>query len=225
MSANTKHLKQQTSIRIYSLGEEIFHSISHGIGVGLSIAGLTLLLALAVLYGNSAQIVSFTIYGVTLVILYLASTLYHSFQYPPVKQIFQRIDHASIYLLIAGTYTPFLMVAIRGIWGWVLLGVIWTLALLGISFKAFFIHRFKKVSVLTYILMGWLCVVALNEMIASIPAGGLIWLAAGGIFYTVGVIFYATKRIPYAHAIWHLFVLAGSICHFFAVLLYLAPVV
>lgn len=225
MSTNVDHLKQQTPIRIYSLGEEIFHSISHGIGVGLSIAGLTLLLVLAVLYGNPAQIISFTIYGVTLIVLYLASTLYHSFQNPRVKQVFKRIDHASIYLLIAGTYTPFLVVAIQGVWGWALLVIIWGLALMGISFKTFFIHRFKKLSVLTYILMGWLCVVALNEMIANIPPGGLIWLAAGGIFYTVGVIFYVMKNVPYTHAVWHLFVLAGSICHFFAVLLYLAPTV
>jgi hemolysin III len=225
MSTNVEHLKQPTPTRIYSLGEEIFHSISHGIGVALSVAGLTLLLVLAVLYGNPAQIISFTIYGVTLIVLYLASTLYHSFQDPRVKQVFKRIDHASIYLLIAGTYTPFLVVAIQGVWGWALLVIIWGLALLGISFKTFFIHRFKKLSVLTYILMGWLCVVALNEMIANIPPGGLIWLAAGGIFYTVGVIFYVMKNVPYTHAVWHLFVLAGSICHFFAVLLYLAPAV
>jgi hemolysin III len=205
------------------LGEEIFHSISHGIGVGLSISGLTLLVVLAVLYGTPSQVISFTIYGVTLIVLYLASTLYHSFQHPQAKQVFKKFDHASIYLLIAGTYTPFLVIGIQGTWGWALLVIIWSLALIGISFKTFFIHRFKMVSVLTYILMGWLCIVALNEMLANIPAGGLIWLAAGGIFYTVGVIFYASKRIPYTHAVWHLFVLAGSICHFFAVLLYLAP--
>ena len=225
MSTNVEQLKQQTPVRIYTLGEEIFHSISHGIGVGLSVAGLTLLLVLAVLYGDPAQIISFTIYGITLIVLYLASTLYHSFQDPRVKQVFKRIDHASIYLLIAGTYTPFLVVAIQGVWGWALLVIIWGLALLGISFKTFFIHRFKTLSVLTYILMGWLCVVALNEMIANIPAGGLIWLAAGGIFYTVGVVFYVMKNVPYTHAVWHLFVLAGSICQFFAVLLYLAPAV
>jgi hemolysin III len=218
-------VSSQTSTRIYSLGEEIFHSISHGIGAGLSISGLTLLVVLAVLYGTVPQVISFTIYGVTLIVLYLASTLYHSFQYPRVKQVFKKFDHASIYLLIAGTYTPFLVVAIQGVWGWALLVIIWSLALIGISFKAFFIHRFKTVSVITYILMGWLCIVALNQMLTSIPIGGLIWLAAGGIFYTVGVIFYAMKNVPYTHAVWHVFVLAGSICHFFAVLLYLAPAV
>jgi hemolysin III len=218
-------IKNQTSTRVYSLGEEIFHSISHGIGAAFSIVGLTLLVVLAVLYGNTYQVVSFSIYGATLIILYLASTLYHSFQHPDVKQVFKRIDHASIYLLIAGTYTPFLLVAIRGTWGWALFVIIWSLALIGISFKTLFIHRFKKISVLTYILMGWLCVVAVNQMIANIPAGGLIWLAAGGVIYTVGVIFYALKQVPYTHAVWHVFVLAGSTCHFFAVLLYLAPVV
>jgi hemolysin III len=216
---------KQTSPKMYTLGEEIFHSISHGIGAGLSIAGLTLLVVLAVLYGNPAHIISFTIYGVTLVVLYLASTLYHSFQHPRVKQVFQKIDHASIYLLIAGTYTPFLVVAIRGVWGWALMVTIWSLALIGISFKTFFIHCFKKVSVFTYILMGWLCVVAVQQMVTNIPIGALIWLAVGGVIYTVGVIFYASWKIPYTHAIWHIFVLGGSICHYFAVLLYLTPMV
>jgi len=216
-------IKNQTSTRVYSLGEEIFHGVSHGIGTGFSIAGLTLLVVLAVLYGNTSQVVSFSIYGATLIILYLASTLYHSFQHPDVKQVFKRVDHASIYLLIAGTYTPFLLVGIRGTWGWALFIVIWSLALIGISFKILFVHRFKKLSVLTYILMGWLCVVAVNQMLTNIPTGGLIWLAAGGVIYTVGVVFYVQKQTPYTHAVWHIFVLAGSACHFFAVLLYLAP--
>jgi hemolysin III len=213
----------QTSPEMYTPGEEIFNSISHGIGAGLSVVGLILLVVLAVLYGSSAHVISFTIYGVTLTVLYLASTLYHSFQQPRIKQVLKKIDHASIYLLIAGTYTPFLLIAIRGVWGWALMITIWSLALIGISFKTFFIHRFKRVSVLTYILMGWLCVVAVNQMVNNIPLGGLIWLAAGGVIYTGGVIFYAAKKIPYTHAIWHLFVLGGSICHYFAVLLYLTP--
>ncbi|MCG3207446.1 MAG: hypothetical protein FOGNACKC_01046 [Anaerolineae bacterium] len=215
-------LKTQ-SRRLYSLGEEIVHSITHGIGAGLSVAGLTLLVVLAVLYGNVYQIVSFSIYGATLVILYLASTLYHSFQQPRVKQVFKVIDHASIYLLIAGTYTPFLLVAIRGPWGWTLLVIVWGLALLGISLKTLFIHRFQKLSVLAYILLGWLSLVATKELLANMPVGGMIWLAVGGAVYTIGVIFYALKKVPYTHAVWHLFVLGGSICHYFAVLLYLAP--
>ena len=222
MSPQLKNLKDHT-IRLYTLGEEIVHSITHGIGAGLSIAGLTLLVVLAVLYGNVYQIVSFSIYGGTLVVLYLASTLYHSFQQPTVKQVFQVIDHASIFLLIAGTYTPFLLVGIRGAWGWTLLVIVWGLAILGVSFKALFIHRFQKLSVLAYILMGWLSVVASKELLINIPVGGLIWMAIGGVVYTVGVIFYALKRVRYMHAIWHVFVLGGSVCHYFAILLYLAP--
>jgi len=224
MPIQLKGLKTPTSVTLYTLGEEITHSITHGIGTGLSIAGLTVLVVLAVLYGNVYQTVGFSIYGATLVILYLASTLYHSFQQPRVKSVFKVIDHAAIYLLIAGTYTPFLLIAIRGMEGWILLIIIWGLAILGVSFKTLFIHRFEKISVLTYLLMGWLCIVAINELVANIPVSGLIWLAVGGVVYTVGVLFYALHRIPYTHAVWHVFVLGGSICHYFAVLLYLAPV-
>jgi len=209
--------------RPYSIGEEIFHAVTHGIGAGLSVAGLTLLVVLAVLKGDITQVVSFSIYGGSLVLLYLASTLYHAFQNPRVKKIFKIFDHAAIFLLIAGTYTPFLLVGLRGAWGTTLLVIIWGIAILGVSFKAIFIHRFEKLAVLGYILMGWLGVIATKEMIANIPLGGLAWLAAGGAAYSLGVIFYALKKIPYMHAIWHLFVLGGSICHFFAVLLYLAP--
>ena len=214
MTIQLKGLKTVTSVRLYTVGEEITHSVSHGIGTGLSIAGLTVLVVLAVLYGN----------GTCLVILYLASTLYHSFQQPRVKYIFRLIDHAAIYLLIAGTYTPFLLIAIRGVWGWTLLIIIWGLALLGISFKTLFTHRFEKISVLTYILMGWLSLVAINELVANLPVSGIIWLAVGGVVYTVGVVFYVLHRIPYTHALWHVFVLAGSICHYVAILLYLAPI-
>ncbi len=223
MSQQLQNFKNETSKRFYSLGEEIANSITHGIGAGLSIAGLTLLVALAVMNGNIYQIVSFSIYGATLIILYLASTLYHSFQQPRVKRVFRIIDHASIFLLIAGTYTPFLLVGIRGTTGWTLLVIVWGLAILGVGFKALFIHRFQKLSVLAYILMGWLSVVAVKEMLANIPLGGLIWLAAGGAIYTIGIIFYALKKYRYTHTVWHLFVLGGSICHYFAILLYLAP--
>lgn len=186
-------------------------------------AGSTLLVVRATLYGDVWQIVSFSIYGSTLILLYLTSTLYHSFQYSPVKWAFQIIDHGSIYLLIAGTYTPFLLVSMREGWGWILLSVIWGLALLGVGFKTFFIHRFRKLSTLIYILMGWLCVIALKQMLINIPPGGLVWLAVGGVVYTGGVIFYAWHKLPYNHAIWHLFVLGGSICHYFAILFYLFP--
>ena len=223
MTSPLQDLNGQISTRRYSLGEEIANTITHGIGAGLSVAGLTLLVVLAGLYGDVYQIVSFSIYGATLVILYLASPLYHGFQHPRVKRVFKVIDHASIYLLIAGTYTPFLLVRVRSAPGWTLLIIVWGLAILGVGFKAVFVNRFQKFSVLTYILMGWLSVVAGKEMLVNIPAGGLIWLAVGGVVYTVGVFFYVIKRIPYNHAIWHLFVLGGSICHFFGILFYLAP--
>lgn len=206
-----------------NLGEEIANSITHGIGAGLSVAGLTLLVAFASIYGDVWRVVSFSIYGSTLILLYLASTLYHSFQNPRVKRVFKIIDHAAIYLLIAGTYTPILLVNMRGAWGWTLFVVIWGLTLAGIVLKIFFINRFKKLSTVIYVLMGWLCIVAIKEMIATIPPGGLAWLIAGGITYTLGVIFYVWHKLPYNHAIWHLFVLGGSICHFFAILFYVLP--
>jgi len=209
----------------YSLGEEIANAITHGIGTGLSVAGLTLLVVLAALYRDAWRIVAFSIYGSTLIILYLASTLYHSFQKPRVKLVFQVIDHAAIYLLIAGTYTPFLLVGIPGAWSRTLLGVVWGLALIGVVFKAFFIHRFRTLSTLAYILMGWMGVIAWKDALAYIPRGGLVWLGVGGVIYTVGVIFYAWRKLPYNHAIWHLFVLGGSICHYFAILFYLSPAV
>jgi hemolysin III len=209
--------------RPYSIGEEIFHSISHGIGAGLSIAGLTLLVVLAVMRGDVLQVVSFSIYGASLVLLYLASTLYHSFQQPRVKRVFKIMDHAAVFLLIAGTYTPLLLVGVRGSWGVTLLVIIWGIAALGVGFKILFKERFQKISVLAYVLMGWLGVVAARLIVQSIPAGGLIWIGVGGVIYTLGVIFYMLKKVPYMHAVWHLFVLGGSICHFIAVLLYLAP--
>lgn len=209
--------------RINSIGEEIMNGVTHGIGAALSIAGLTILVVLAVMSGNVRQIVSFSIYGASLIILYLASTLYHSFQKPEVKRVLKIIDHAAIYLLIAGTYTPFLLVGVQGAWGWTMLVLIWGLAILGISFKTLFIDRFRKLSVLGYVLMGWLSVLILKSLLDTIAVGGLIWLAVGGAIYTMGVIFYSLKKIPYMHGVWHLFVLGGSICHYFAVLLYLAP--
>jgi hemolysin III len=224
MLQQIKKIIQPTSIRPFTLGEEVFHSITHGIGSALSVAGLTLLVVLAVLYGDVYQIVSFSIFGTTLVFLYLSSTLYHGFQHPRLKQIFKIFDHSAIYLFIAGSYTPFLLVAIRGISGWTLLVIVWVIAFCGVIFKILFIERFQVLSVVTYILMGWLCVFVFKEMLANIPIGGIIWIAVGGIFYTVGVIFYALQKIPYMHAVWHFFVLGGSISHFFAVLLYLAPV-
>jgi hemolysin III len=202
----------------YTLGEEIANSITHGVGAGLSIAGLTVLVVLAAIYGDVWRVVSFSIYGSTLVILYLASTLYHSFQNPRLKSLFQVFDHSAIYLLIAGTYTPFLLVSLRGPWGWSLFAVVWGLALLGIGFKALYLQRYHVASTLGYILMGWLGVIVIRQMLNTVPPEGLVWLAAGGAFYTIGIIFLAWRRIPYGHTIWHFFVMGGSLCHYFAIM-------
>jgi hemolysin III len=207
----------------YTLKEEIINSVTHGIGACMGIAGLTILVMIASLHGDVWHITSVAIYGSTLIILYLASTLYHGFQKPKIKQALKVFDHSAIYLLIAGSYTPFLLISLRGSLGWSLFGIVWGLAVLGIGSKIFFMHRFKKLSVLGYVLMGWLCVFALKEMITQIPIEGIVLLVCGGLAYTVGVIFYALERLPYNHAIWHLFVMGGSICHYFAILFYVLP--
>ncbi|MCP4423243.1 MAG: hemolysin III family protein [Chloroflexi bacterium] len=201
----------------YTLGEEIANSVTHGIGIGLSVAGLTILVVLAAIYGDVWRVVSFSVYGSSLIILYLASTLYHSFQRPKIKRVFRILDHAAIYLLIAGTYTPFALVSLRGPWGWTLFGVVWGMALLGIAFKTVFPGRYEVAATAAYVVMGWLCVIAYKEMLVRVPPGGLTFLIVGGVVYTLGVIFYAWEKLPYNHAIWHLFVLGGSICHFFAI--------
>lgn len=222
MLKRLSQLSDPKNARPFSLGEEIFHSITHGIGSGLSIAGLVILVVLAVLKGDIYKIIAFSIFGASLVLLYLSSTLYHGIQQPRAKKVFKVFDHSAIYLLIAGSYTPFLLVGIRGTTGWTLMAVVWLIALIGITMKVLFIDRFQVLSVFMYLAMGWLCVFAFQEMLSSIPIGGIIWLAAGGILYTVGVIFYAMQKIPYMHAVWHFFVLGGSLCHYFAVLFFLA---
>lgn len=223
MVSQTKHPNASLTHKAYTLGEELANSLTHGFGTVLGVAGLVVLVVLAALHGDAWRVVSFSIYGGTLISLYLVSTLYHGIQHPRVKSVLQIIDHATIYLLIAGTYTPFLLVNLRGAWGWTLLSIIWGLALLGMGFQSLFIRRQGKLSIMTYILMGWLCVIALREMLVSIHPGGLIWLAVGGVLYTMGVLFYVWHRLPYNHAIWHLFVLAGSTSHFFAILFYVLP--
>jgi len=189
----------------------------------LGIAALAILVILASLYGDAGRIVSFTIYGVSLVTLYTASMVYHSARSKKMKAIFKIIDHSAIYILIAGTYTPFTLISLRGGWGWSLFGAVWALALLGIAFKIMLIKKFKILSTLTYVFMGWLVVIAVVPLAREITLGGISWLLAGGLLYTLGLIFYAWNRLPFNHAIWHLFVLSGSACHFFAVLLYVLP--
>lgn len=202
----------------YTWQEELWHSITHGIGAALSVAALVALLILAARYGNVWQVIGFAIYGSSLFMLYLASTLYHSIQHPRLKHIFRVCDHAAIYLLIAGTYTPFLLIGLRGVLGWTLLGVVWGLALLGVAFKTVFIGRYEKLSTIGYVLMGWLSVLGFKQLMATIPLAGVVWLGVGGLVYTLGVVFFVWEKLPYNHAIWHLFVLGGSACHFVAVL-------
>ncbi len=200
----------------YTLGEEIANSVTHGIGALLAVIGLIVLVVLAAIYGDTSRVVSFTIYGSSLIILYSASTLYHSVQHPPAKKLLRKLDHTSIYVLIAGTYTPFLLIAVRGTVGWTLLAIVWAMAISGIIWKIFFLGHFEVLATVMYILMGWMGVIAFRQMLVNIPSFGVTMLFAGGIVYTLGVIFYAWEKLPYNHAIWHLFVLGGSICHYLA---------
>ncbi len=198
-------------------GEEIANSITHGIGALLSIAALIILINVARRYGNVWHQVSFSIYGITLIILYLSSTLYHSFSNLRIKNLFARFDHVSIFLLIAGTYTPILLTSLRGAWGWTLFGIIWSIALIGAIIRSIYLFRFRKLMVAIYLLMGWMAVLAGNQIYQSLPSNSLTFLVLGGLAYSAGVIFYMWKKLPYSHGIWHLFVLAGSVLHFFAI--------
>lgn len=208
----------------YPRKEEIANAITHGIGAALSVAALVLLIVFSSLKGTVWHVVSFTIYGTTMLLLYLNSTLVHSLKEGKAKDVFEFLDHSSIYLFIAGTYTPFLLVAIRGTLGWTLFGVIWGVALFGCIFKAFFVKKFLFMSTVFYIAMGWLIVIAWNPLTAVVAPQGMNLLVGGGLLYTLGTIFYVWRGFPFHHAIWHLFVLAGSVLHFFAVLIYLLPI-
>jgi hemolysin III len=207
----------------YTLGEEIANSVTHGIGALLSLIGTAILLYRAVRDGTTLHVISFAVYGSCLFLLHLSSTLYHALRPPRAKRVFRVFDHCSIYLLIAGTYTPFLLLSLWGRWGLTLLIAIWTLAIAGIVFKSLFIGRLQRTSVLLYILMGWMIIVAAREAWIRVPHAAIGFVAAGGLFYTLGVAFYAWKSLPYNHAVWHLFVLGGSVCHYAAILLYLMP--
>jgi len=204
----------------YTKNEEIAHAITHGIGVLLSIAGLVLLIVFSSMKGNPWQIVSVTIFGVTMLGMYLTSTIVHSLPKGKWKNIFQICDHSSIFLFIAGTYTPFLLVHLRGTVGWTLFGVIWGIAIIGIIFKVFFTKKFLVLSTIFYILMGWLVVIVWEPLTTIMHGNGIKLLVLGGLFYTFGAIFYVWRSFPYHHAVWHLFVLAGSVFHFFSVFYY-----
>ncbi|WP_219835905.1 hemolysin III family protein [Paenibacillus sp. R14(2021)] len=207
----------------YSRREEIANAITHGFGSMLSVAALVLLIVFAVLDGDAFHVVSFTIYGSMMLLLYVASTLVHSFPEGKWKRIFEIIDHACIYLFIAGTYTPIVLHGVKGTEGWTLFGIVWGLALCGVVFKVFFASRFLFTSTIVYLLMGWMLVIAWGPLKANIAAGGLHLLLAGGLLYTFGTFFYMWRSFKYHHAVWHLFVLGGTVLHFFAIMLYVLP--
>lgn len=217
-------MASESQVSHFTIGEEIANSITHGIGLLLAICGAAILVVCANLWGNTWHIVTCSIFAATLVLLYLASTLYHGVQQPRAKMLLQLADHAAIFLLIAGTYTPFTLVNMRGPWGWTIFGIVWGLALLGIAFQAILLRRWAWGIVVLYVLMGWTIVIAFKPLFASVAIGGILLLALGGLAYTAGIAFYAWNRLPFNHAVWHLFVIAGSVFHFFAVLYYVIPI-
>ena len=207
----------------YTHREEIANAITHGLGTVHGIVGLAVIVARATLTGDTTLIVGVSIFGATLILLYGASTVYHSVPIESARPVLKAIDHSAIYLLIAGTYTPFTLSALPGAWGWSLFGVVWGLALVGVVFKIFTTGRFKGLSLALDLGMGWVAVVATKPFIEVVPTGGVVLVVLGGLAYSLGVVFYVWNRLPYNHAIWHLFVLAGSVLHYFAVLLYVVP--
>ena len=210
------------SERLPTHGEEIANTISHGIGLVFAIIATPILVIAAVRYGSAWNTVGVSVFAASMMALYLASTLYHAITHGRAKRFFRMMDHSAIFLLIAGTYTPFTLGVLRGPWGWTLLGLVWSLAIIGLTMKAVFGHRFAWLMVVLYLTMGWLIVIAAPEVMHRVPLSGLAWIIAGGIAYTGGVGFYAAHRVRYAHFAWHLFVIVGTTCHFFAVLWYSA---
>lgn len=204
----------------YSRGEELSHWISHGVGFLGAVAGTPVLIVAAVRHGGAFEIVAASVFGLTAMLLYIASTIYHALPEGRAKNIFEVLDHAAIYLLIAGTYTPFTLGVLRGAFGWTLFGLIWALALGGVALKSVQGIRYPKISVGLYVGMGWLVLIAIRPLMQNLPPAGLLWLAGGGIAYTAGVAFYVAKRLRFAHFVWHLFVLLGTVCHYFAILWY-----
>ena len=210
-----------TENRLQSFGEELANSISHGIGVVFAIIAAPILIVTAVNAGDVYAIVGSSIFAASMIILYLSSTLYHALPFKRAKRAFQIVDHVAIFLFIAGTYTPFALGVLRGAWGWTIFGLVWSIALAGIIMKLVFVAKYHKISTAIYLCMGWIAIIAIKPLIDSVLPGGMFWIAAGGLAYTVGVIFFIIDtRLPYAHFVWHLFVLLGTVFHFIAVLGY-----
>ena len=204
----------------YPTTEEKINILTHGLGLLLSIAALVLLVIHASTHGTARHIVSFTIFGASLILLYSASTLYHYSQKPDIRRKLNILDHASIYVLIAGTYTPFTLITLKGWLGWTIFGITWGIAIIGVFFKLFYTGRFDKISTIAYVAMGWIIIFAVKPLIENLPLNGLYWLLAGGIFYTIGAVLYSIKKIKFNHAIFHVFVLLGSFSHFMAIYFY-----
>jgi hemolysin III len=207
-----------------SRAEEIANAVTHGIGAVLFAVGAAILITLAAVRGDAWVVVSCSVFAASLVFFYTVSTLYHAFRGPRAKGVFRRLDHAAIFLVIAGSYTPFLLVSLHGAWGWSLFGLVWTLAVLGIVFKSLWTGKLPVLSTALYVVMGWCIVVAWKPLTAAVAPAGVAWLAAGGVIYTAGVAFYALDRkLRWAHPVWHVFVLAGSACHYVSILFYVVP--
>jgi hemolysin III len=207
----------------YAYADELASSVVHGVGLLFSIAGLAILVAYAAMYGGARAVVASSVFGATLILLYTASTLYHAIPGALAKRVLRTFDHIAIFLLIAGTYTPFTLLVLPGAWGWSLFGTIWGLALIGSAAELGLLKHYRKAAVALYVAMGWVALVAIQPLRTYVPSGGLILLFAGGLAYTAGVPFYMARRLPYHHTIWHVFVLAGSVLHYLAILLYVLP--
>lgn len=218
-SISNRPLKQ------YTKGEEIFNAVSHGVGALLSIVGGSVVVTLAAVYGEAREITACVIYAVSLFLLYTMSTLYHAFPFPKVKYVFRIFDHSTVFLLIAGTYTPFMLITLKGqIKGLVIFIVVWAAAIVGVVLNAISVNRFARLSLVLYLLMGWSVVLAIGDVVALLQTGGLVLLILGGVLYTGGVAFYVAKKVRYMHSVWHLFVLGGSVLHYLCIVLYVLPV-
>ena len=204
--------------RVQSLGEEIANSVSHGIGFIAAAAATPCLIAAAMNRGTVSSVVGVSVFAATMMLMYLTSTLYHALPQPQAKKFFRILDHNAIFLLIAGTYTPILLGVMYGAWGWTLFGLVWGLALAGIILKSFSGQKYHGVSLAIYVGMGWIVLIAVKPLLEVMPFWGLFWLVLGGLFYTGGILFYKNKRMPYAHTVWHLFVIAGTVCHFITII-------
>lgn len=219
-----KQPKAPRPINQYTFGEEVFNSVTHGVGALLAIIGGSVVVTLAAVYGSHLEVAACAIYAASLFLLYTMSTLYHAFPFPRVKYVFRIFDHSSVFLLIAGTYTPFMLITLKGnVRGLIIFTIVWAAALIGITLNAFSVNKFAKLSLVLYLVMGWSVVLAIGDVVAALSFGGVVLLILGGVFYTAGVAFYAIKRVRYFHSVWHLFVLAGSIMHYLCIVIYVIP--